>query len=207
MAQWGNTDDAANSVSWVAQSLGEGSGKSNQAANNTALYANSTADAFITGQTVGQFGISVGEAAANPVAHAGWVLRREGSGGRAGRVTYETLVAGSFITSDGDTLPNYVLTFTTQPSNDSANVTASETATFGVVVASNPSGASVTYKWQANTGSGFANVNNGAVYGNTTTATLTVLNVTGLNGAQYRVLVSANNATNTSSAGVLTVTT
>jgi hypothetical protein len=27
------------------------------------------------------------------VAHAGWVLRTEGSGGRAGRVQYETLVA------------------------------------------------------------------------------------------------------------------
>jgi hypothetical protein len=27
------------------------------------------------------------------VAHAGWVVRREGTGGRAGRVHYETLVA------------------------------------------------------------------------------------------------------------------
>ena len=27
------------------------------------------------------------------VTHAGWVVRREGTGGRAGRVTYETLVA------------------------------------------------------------------------------------------------------------------
>jgi len=30
---------------------------------------------------------------ASPVAHAGWVVRREGTGGRAGRVHYETLVA------------------------------------------------------------------------------------------------------------------
>lgn len=30
---------------------------------------------------------------AQGVAHAGWVIRREGTGGRAGRVTYETLVA------------------------------------------------------------------------------------------------------------------
>lgn len=33
--------------------------------------------------------------------HAGWVLRTEGSGGRAGRVTYETLVAMGSISSDG----------------------------------------------------------------------------------------------------------
>jgi len=29
----------------------------------------------------------------SPVAHAGWVIKREGTGGRAGRVHYETLVA------------------------------------------------------------------------------------------------------------------
>lgn len=34
------------------------------------------------------------------IAHAGWVLRTVGTGGRAGRVQYETLVAGSSITGD-----------------------------------------------------------------------------------------------------------
>jgi hypothetical protein len=37
---------------------------------------------------------------ADNVTHAGWVNRTEGSGGRSGRVFYETLVAGSSI--DGD---------------------------------------------------------------------------------------------------------
>lgn len=36
------------------------------------------------------------------VAHAGWVLRRVGSGGRAGRIQYETLVAMGSMTSDGE---------------------------------------------------------------------------------------------------------
>lgn len=35
-------------------------------------------------------------------AHAGWVLRTVGTGGRAGRVQYETLVAMSSITGDSD---------------------------------------------------------------------------------------------------------
>lgn len=40
----------------------------------------------------------------NPqVTHAGWVLRREGSGGRAGRVHYETLVAMSSLGQSGTT--------------------------------------------------------------------------------------------------------
>jgi hypothetical protein len=38
---------------------------------------------------------------ADNVTHAGWVNRTAGSGGRSGRVFYETLVAGSSITGDG----------------------------------------------------------------------------------------------------------
>lgn len=36
------------------------------------------------------------------VAHAGWVLRRVGTGGRAGRIQYETLVAMGSMSSDGE---------------------------------------------------------------------------------------------------------
>ena len=39
---------------------------------------------------------------ASGAAHVGWVLRTVGKGGRAGRVQYETLVAMSGITSDGE---------------------------------------------------------------------------------------------------------
>lgn len=54
------------------------------------------------------YGVSTAEIAyantadteAEGIAHAGWVLRSEGSGGRAGRIFYETLVAGSSITGD-----------------------------------------------------------------------------------------------------------
>lgn len=54
------------------------------------------------------YGVSTGEMAyANTadtenegIAHAGWNLRTVGTGGRAGRVQYETLVAGSSITGD-----------------------------------------------------------------------------------------------------------
>lgn len=38
----------------------------------------------------------------NPVQHAGWVRRIEGTGGRAGRIQYETLVAMGSITGDQD---------------------------------------------------------------------------------------------------------
>ena len=80
MAQWGNTDDAANSVISAPGQLKVAP----TAANRDALFGNTTADAFVTGQTVAQVGVDVQEAQADGgIAHAGWVLRREGSGGRA----------------------------------------------------------------------------------------------------------------------------
>lgn len=57
------------------------------------------------------YGVSTAEMAyantadteADNVTHAGWVERTVGTGGRSGRVFYETLVAGSMITGDDDT--------------------------------------------------------------------------------------------------------
>jgi hypothetical protein len=43
-----------------------------------------------------------GQEATNKGAHAGWVLRTEGTGGRAGRVQIETLVAMGSMTGDGE---------------------------------------------------------------------------------------------------------
>ena len=54
------------------------------------------------------YGVSTGEMAfantseASAVTHAGWVKRTAGTGGRSGRVFYETLVASSSITGDAD---------------------------------------------------------------------------------------------------------
>ena len=45
--------------------------------------------------------VTVGGAKNRGIAHAGWVIRTEGTGGRAGRVQYETLVALSTISNDG----------------------------------------------------------------------------------------------------------
>ena len=58
----------------------------------------------LQGQTAeGYVTVSGGKA----VAHAGWVVRKEGSGGRAGRVTYETLVAMGSMTGDGSDDPQF----------------------------------------------------------------------------------------------------
>lgn len=214
MANWGNTDDAANSVLWATTQVKLTPNTDNQAN----LYSNTTADAFITGITVGQFGVSGGEAQAlraganTKVTHAGWVLRTVGSGGRAGRVQNETLVAMKTITGDGSddaVVPDFLLSIATQPSNVTINSSStSNVATFTVVAASVPSGASFTYKWQKWGGSSFANITDDSTYSNSATASLVVQSNSASTGEIYRVQVGATGAANViSSNAVITITT
>lgn len=206
MAQWGNTDDAANSVLWAVSQLNKTANSTNQ----TALFGNTTANAFITNATVGQFGAGVQEVQANgDLTHSGWILRTTGTGGRAGRVTHEVLVAGGYTftvdAADDAVLPDYVLRITTQPSNTTANTSAGEDATFTVVAASKPAGATLAYNWTYANGD---TIQAGANVGNTTTATLTVNSAVETANASFKVLVSTTGGANVTSANAtLTITT
>jgi endonuclease YncB( thermonuclease family) len=111
MPSWGNRDAAANAPYWAVNSTVfnatnvETNYASPTAANVARLYANTTANVYTTQQTVGLFGIDATEVAntqQKAVSHAGWVMKTTGQSGRAGRVTYETLVALSTMTLDGD---------------------------------------------------------------------------------------------------------
>jgi hypothetical protein len=57
MAQWGNTDDAANSVLWATALVNLTPNTTNQ----TALFGNTTVGAFIANEAVGQFGLDATE--------------------------------------------------------------------------------------------------------------------------------------------------
>jgi hypothetical protein len=98
---------------------------------------------------------------------------------------------------------NNTPSFTTNPVNSMISETNS--TNFSVVA----TGASLTYQWQVNTGSGFVNLSNSAPYSNVTTATMTVSSVTlSMNGYQYQCIVSGALpcASITSSAATLYVT-
>lgn len=205
MAQWGKNDQASQSVNWAPTLVKV----TPNTANRDALYGNTTANAFIAGVTVGQYGVDDAEiaAGAGKVAHTGWVLQTTGQGGRAGRVFTEVLVAGG-ITGDGEDVsyPDYRITISSQPAAASANGSNNDVATFSVTAATVPAGGTISYLWQANSGSGFVNAAAGTS-GNTT-ATLSVNANTASNGTQYRVVTSVTGGANvTSSAAVLTVTT
>lgn len=214
MALWANTDDAANSTIFAASQVN----KTPNTANQSDLFGNTTADAFITGVTVGQFGVSQDEAVAaraegKKVAHSGWVLETIGSGGRAGRVQREVLVAMNTIGGDAEdaSFPDYTLSFTTQPTSleDDLDISAADTATFTVAAVSAPTGATISYLWQYSTDDGATWATTVAVAGfsTQTTATLGVAAASlAAENYQVRCRISATGADNVfSSAALFTV--
>ena len=96
MALWSNTD-ANTSAPKYAVAGGDG-----VAADGDTLFNNTTQDAYVTGKAIGVFGVDPveQEESNDNGGHAGWVLRTEGSGSRAGRVHVETLVAMGSMTGD-----------------------------------------------------------------------------------------------------------
>lgn len=196
MPLWGSVDNAANSD---IAALIQVSSNTQDTVNRTTLYNNTTANVFQKSAqgnvVVGQFGVSsneiqaLNEAGSGHAQHAGWVLRHEGKGLKAGRVWYETLVAMGSMTGDGSDdayLPDYKIVIGTQPSNNSSGTPGN--LTFSVVGTSVPTGAPLTYQWQVNN-NGWANISYTAGrYFNPTTNTLTANNITA-NGNVFRVMV------------------
>ena len=209
MAQWGNTDDAANSVLWAVSQLNLVANTDNQ----TNLFGNTTADAFITGATIGQYGEDVNEAQAKREsgdarsAHAGWVLKTTGSGGRSGRVSYETLVAFGSLSGDAEdtTFPDYEIVISSQPEANTANTAASEEAEFSVTAATVPTGGTITYSWTYANGD---SIQAGANVGNTTQSTLTVNSAVETANVDFKATLAVTGADSvTSSNATLTITT
>ena len=91
MASWGKTDAFGSAPLWALASVNKAPVAANMgAAASGKLFNNATADNLITGITRGLFNYAAGEFPAG--SHQGWVLKTTGSGGRASRVTGETLV-------------------------------------------------------------------------------------------------------------------
>lgn len=208
MAQWGKTDVASNSVLWAPTSVGLAPTRTNA----NLVFGNTTADAFVSGQTIGMYGADAAETTAARAegprpSHAGWVLRTEGSGGRAGRIAYETLVAMGSITSDAEdvALPDYTIVINTQPSAASANSSDNEEATFTVVAVTAPLGGTLSYAWTYANGD---TIDTNANVGVTTTATLTVNSGVQTTSADFKVTISVTGGDDlVSSNATLTVTT
>lgn len=104
MSSWGNNDNSANVPLWAAETVNLEPTRTN----TDLLFDNTTANTFVgfEGADIGVFGVDAGESSNtdSTLAHSGWVLRTEGTGGRSGRVTQEVLVALSEVIGDSDTI-------------------------------------------------------------------------------------------------------
>ena len=99
MSGSGAKDQANNSPIWATLQVQ----KTANSANRTLLYNNTTSNGFINNITIGLFAIDPAKIKTDggKIAHTGWVLRTVGTGGRAGRVMTEVLVAGHITTDAG----------------------------------------------------------------------------------------------------------
>lgn len=102
MAQWGNTDDAANSVLWATALVNLTPNTTNQ----TALFGNTTVGAFIANEAVGQFGLDATEIrVSGNAAIAQYVITNPGSGYAANAaVTVANSSGGSNTTAANSTV-------------------------------------------------------------------------------------------------------
>jgi hypothetical protein len=209
MPAWGNYDNAANTPLWSTAAV-----KVAPTAVNTAnLFQNTTQgyweDALPNGGdrlanvAIGVFGVDNFEADVNNKgAHTGWVLRTAGSGGRAGRVQQEVLVAMSSIITDNTSpiYPDATITISSQPASNTANTVLGNTATFRVTasITEGNTAAPLTYQWFAANGisNTYSTVANGTpantTYSGGTSAALVVTpTFTDADNWYYRVVVSA----------------
>ncbi|WP_293686499.1 Ig-like domain-containing protein, partial [Spirosoma sp. 48-14] len=85
--------------------------------------------------------------------------------------------------------------------NPTSKTVCSNSGTTFTVAASNYD----SYQWQVNTGGGFTDISNSTPYSGVTTGTLTISNVAGLNGYQYRCVATNSGGSTNSTAATLTV--
>ena len=107
--------------------------------------------------------------------------------------------------SDDAIAADYTIAIGTQPV--AASVTAPAAAQFVVAASTTPAGGTLAYQWQEDSGSGFGDITDGGIYSGATTDTLDLSDSTGLDGYEYRVVVSNSGASTsvTSDAVALTV--
>ncbi len=118
---------------------------------------------------------------------------------------YSVTISTVNCTSDPTVVPITVanaIGTVTDPSNQT--ICVNNNASFTVAASS---GNPITYQWQVNTGSGWANVANGGVYSGATTATLNLTGVpSGYNGYKYRAVLTVAACSNTATSSEATLT-
>ncbi len=106
--------------------------------------------------------------------------------------------AVSYFTPCSPPCSNPVIT--SQPSDQA--ICEGDNTNFSVTA----TGTSLTFQWQENSGSGWANISNGGIYSNATTSTLNLTNIPVLyDGYSYQCIISSEGCNTTSNTSEITV--
>lgn len=116
MPLWGKNDAVSNAMLYAAEQVGAAA----NASNRTTLFTNTTFGAVRDGQAIGLFAANNSETLSGRVAHAGWVLRTEGTG----YVTNVSISAGGSSFTNGDV---YRISAETGGANGTATVGTNST--------------------------------------------------------------------------------
>ena len=96
MSSWSNTDTGGSAPLWAIARVNKAPTAANMHSGGSGasgkLFQNATEDNLITNVTIGLFNFKDGETQSGKIAHTGWNLKTTGTGGRASRVIYETVV-------------------------------------------------------------------------------------------------------------------
>lgn len=106
--------------------------------------------------------------------------------------------------NDDTIAADYQILITTQPVNDTATI--GNAVSFFVVAETLPAGQTVTYQWYEDNTVGIAAVVNGGDYSGATTDTLTIANVSNVDGYSYYVTVSGTGGADSVTSGTATAT-
>ena len=97
MSSWSNTDTGGSAPLWAIARVKKAPTAANMHSGGSGasgkLFQNATEDNLIDGVTIGLFNFKDGETQSGKIAHVGWNLKTTGTGGRASRIQFETLVA------------------------------------------------------------------------------------------------------------------
>jgi hypothetical protein len=164
--------------------------------------------------------IQVAENKARGISHTGWTHYNTYTTSQgATRYKTETLVAmsknfaanvtGTLFAvgtdaADDDVVADYQINIDLQPVDDSAS--AGNAVTFLVAVSTTPEGESVSYEWYEDNTSGIAAVVDGGDYSGNTTNTLTISNVSNVDGYSYFVIVSGTSGADSVTSDTATAT-
>ena len=97
MSSWSNTDTGGSAPLWAIARVNKAPTAANMHSGGSGasgkLFQNATEDNLIDGGTIGLFNFKDGETQSGKIAHVGWNLKTTGTGGRASRIQFETLVS------------------------------------------------------------------------------------------------------------------